>query len=55
MDALGPALQIFKQMLVRAREKGLELERLDFVEQGSPPTAVQMCGDFVEQQYRVRR
>ena len=55
MDALGPALQILEQVLVRAGEKGLEPERLDFVEQRGPPAADQVCCDFVQQQYRVWR
>ena len=48
MDALGPALQIFEQVLVRAGEEGLEPERRDFVEQSGPSSAVQMRCDFIQ-------
>ncbi len=47
--------QVFEQVLVRSGQEGLEAQRHDFVEQRGPPAAVQMRGDFVQQQYRVWR
>ena len=47
MDALGPALQIFEQVLVRAGEEGLETERRDFIKQCGPSSAVQVRCNFI--------
>src|SRR5436190_17372382 len=48
-DSHGPTLEVVEQRLVRAGEKGLERERLDFVEERRAPERVQVRGDFIQE------
>src|SRR6201996_8131610 len=53
-DALGAALQAFKERFLGSGQKNLEPQRGDFVEEGGPAARVQVGRDFVQQQYRIR-
>ena len=49
VDAKGPTLEGFEQRLVRAGQQGLERQRLDLVEEGGAPDAIQMRRDFIQE------
>ena len=51
---MGSPFQVEKQRFVGPGQKSLQAKRLDFIEQRRAPDGVQMRGDFVQQQYRIR-
>src|ERR1700761_9441307 len=53
-DALGATFQVFEKRFVGARQEGLQAERGDFVKERRSPGRIQVGGDLIQQQYRIR-